>query len=100
MYNREKAVVSTGDINVQCALEWILSHKDDPFLDSAENREYIFYLCPTGALATNIQDFRAKSADLCGKNGAFRHMPHVTILPAFRVRKIQYLVSCDEKVAT
>ncbi|GAU88894.1 hypothetical protein RvY_01512 [Ramazzottius varieornatus] len=85
LHRAEKAVVNTGDISVQAALDWILSHKDDPSLDSNDNREYVVYLCPAGVLAGNIQDFRAKSADLCGKNGAFRHMPHVTICPAFRV---------------
>jgi len=54
-------------------------------LDKNVPREYIFYLCPVGALQKQISDFAERSQAKCGWNGSHAYMPHITLSPFFTV---------------
>ncbi|OQV12571.1 putative Ubiquitin-associated and SH3 domain-containing protein B [Hypsibius exemplaris] len=82
MDRAEKALTCTGDVSVPAAIDWILSHKDDPLLDVQDQREYLVYLCPSGPLLEKIEEFLNKTVETSGRNGAHLHMPHITMCHA------------------
>ncbi|XP_055356053.1 ecdysteroid-phosphate phosphatase-like [Paramacrobiotus metropolitanus] len=80
----EKAIAWTGDIGVAAAVNWILAHKDNPYLNKKEQREYLVYLCPSGPLLEHIHTFLERTAQQCGLNGAHLHLSHITMCHGFK----------------
>ena len=61
-------------------------HIHDPTLNDITQREYILFLCPTGALLNEISKFYEESYSKCGSNSAHNLFPHVTLTSFFKVR--------------
>jgi ubiquitin-associated SH3 domain-containing protein len=81
----EKALVATGDIGVQEASEWILSHVFDPELDQPGGRDFVVYALPLGGLGSQLQELWDTSLAQTGRNGAHKSFPHVTLCQFFKV---------------
>ena len=79
----EKALAATGAQTVQDAADWILAHVFDPDLDKPIPREYVLYACPGGALGSQLEDLWAESLGQCGRNGAHKSFPHITLCQYF-----------------
>ena len=63
----------------------LLSHMNDPTLDSDVARDYILYLCPVGQLQQHLIEFWKKSFETSGWNRAHNYFPHITLCSFFKV---------------
>ncbi|XP_065183653.1 ecdysteroid-phosphate phosphatase-like [Sycon ciliatum] len=79
----EKALAATGAQGVQAAADWILAHVFDPDLDKPIAREYVLYASPGGELGSQLEDLWAESLAQCGRNGAHKSFPHITLCQFF-----------------
>ena len=65
----------------------LLSHAFDPDLDKASPREFIVYACPLGTLGNQLDEYMEQTLYRCGRNGAHKSDPHVTLCQYFLVSK-------------
>ncbi|KAL0615529.1 Ubiquitin-associated and SH3 domain-containing protein A, partial [Plecturocebus cupreus] len=78
-----KALAATGRKTAEEALAWLHGHCNDPSLDDPIPQEYALFLCPTGPLLENLQEFWRESRRQCAKNRAHEVFPHVTLCDFF-----------------
>ncbi|XP_058152268.1 ubiquitin-associated and SH3 domain-containing protein A [Dasypus novemcinctus] len=78
-----KALAATGRRTAEEASEWLHCHANDPSLDDPIPQEYALFLCPTGPLLENLQEFWRESKRQCAKNRAHEVFPHVTLCDFF-----------------
>ena len=69
-------------IHAMCRL---LSHAFDPDLDKSSPREFIVYACPLGTLGNQLEEYMEQTLYRCGRNGAHKSDPHVTLCQYFLV---------------
>ncbi|CAG0885806.1 unnamed protein product [Cyprideis torosa] len=92
----EKAIAATGDRGPQLAMDWILSHIDDPTLDLIQPREYVLYLCPSSSnpLSKSIQDFFTLATPLMAPS-MIPPLPHISLTPFVCVSDDQLSPLCS-----
>ncbi|XP_036732788.2 ubiquitin-associated and SH3 domain-containing protein A isoform X2 [Manis pentadactyla] len=78
-----KALAATGRKTVEEALNWLHCHCNDPSLDDPIPQEYALFLCPTGSLLEELQEFWRESKRQCTKNRAHEVFPHITLCEFF-----------------
>ncbi|XP_037380800.1 ubiquitin-associated and SH3 domain-containing protein A [Talpa occidentalis] len=78
-----KALAATGRKTAEEALQWLRCHRDDPSLDDPIPQEYALFLCPTGPLLEQLQEFWRESQRQCTRNRAHEVFPHITLCDFF-----------------
>ncbi|XP_037687266.1 ubiquitin-associated and SH3 domain-containing protein A isoform X2 [Choloepus didactylus] len=78
-----KALAATGRKTAEEASDWLCCHGNDPSLDDPIPQEYALFLCPTGTMLENLQEFWRESKRQCAKNRAHEIFPHVTLCDFF-----------------
>ncbi|XP_029794763.1 ubiquitin-associated and SH3 domain-containing protein A isoform X2 [Suricata suricatta] len=78
-----KALAATGRKTAEEASDWLRCHRDDPSLDDPIPQEYALFLCPTGSLLEQLQEFWRESRRQCTKNRAHEVFPHITLCDFF-----------------
>ncbi|XP_076975094.1 ubiquitin-associated and SH3 domain-containing protein A isoform X2 [Tamandua tetradactyla] len=78
-----KALAATGRKTAEEASDWLCCHSNDPSLDDPIPQEYALFLCPTGTMLENLQEFWKESKRQCAKNRAHEVFPHVTLCDFF-----------------
>nr|XP_048307240.1 ubiquitin-associated and SH3 domain-containing protein A isoform X2 [Myodes glareolus] len=88
-----KALAATGRKTAEEAADWLHGHCNDPSLDDPIPQEYALFLCPTGPLLEDLQEFWRESKRQCAKNRAHEVFPHVTLCDFFTCedQKVEYL---------
>ena len=71
----------------------LLAHVFDPELDQSNPREFVIYACPQGNLGRQIEDYMEANLCRCGRNGAHKSFPHVTLCQFFKVSGCLYVGS-------
>ena len=66
----------------------MLAHVFDPELDQSNAREFVIYACPQGTLGRQIEDYMETNLCRCGRNGAHKSFPHVTLCQFFKVHHV------------
>ncbi len=66
-------------------IDRLLAHVFDPELDQSNPREFVIYACPQGTLGRQIEDYMEANLCRCGRNGAHKSFPHVTLCQFFKV---------------
>lgn len=87
-YFSEKALAATGNSSAEKAMNWLVSHINDPRLDEATMREYALYAIPIGTFGEQLLNFWYDSRELCAWNAGHNRLPHVTIVSFFKVKFI------------
>ncbi|GAB5576233.1 ubiquitin-associated and SH3 domain-containing protein A isoform X1 [Prionailurus iriomotensis] len=78
-----KALAATGRKTAEEASDWLRCHRNDPSLDDPIPQEYALFLCPTGSLLEQLQEFWRESKRQCTKNRAHEIFPHITLCDFF-----------------
>jgi ubiquitin-associated SH3 domain-containing protein len=81
----EKALAATGGNDIQVAADWLLAHVFDDTLDKPTPRDFVVYAIPGGNLGDQLDEFFDVSLNHCGRNGAHKSFPHVTLCQFFKV---------------
>ncbi len=63
----------------------LLSHVFDPELDQSRPRDFVIYACPKGTLGRQVEEYMDTTLLRCGRNGAHKSFPHVTLCQFFKV---------------
>ena len=63
----------------------LLAHVFDPELDQTTARDVIVYAYPQGTLGAQIEEYMEAGIYRCGRNGANKSFPHVTLCQFFKV---------------
>lgn len=85
-FDSEKALAATGNGCAKMAMNWLVSHVNDPRLDEIMLREYTLLAVPVGAFGEQLLNFWHDSRDLCSWNDALKSIPHMTLVSFFKVR--------------
>lgn len=62
-----------------------MAHVFDPDMDKAVLREYVLYAVPGGELGRQLDELWEESVAVCGRNGAHKSFPHITLCQFFGV---------------
>ncbi|XP_031618999.1 protein UBASH3A homolog [Contarinia nasturtii] len=83
----EKALAASGNRCPIKAMEWLISHAKDPYLDSDNlKREYTLVAVPAGAFGEQLSTFWCDSRELCDFSLAQNRFPHISIVDFFTIR--------------
>ena len=85
----EKALSATGYQASLDAINWLIRHSRDPWLNNESiisTRDFLLVMCPVGTLATQIATFLQQSKLKCGANEAHYNnmMPFMKLSPFFK----------------
>lgn len=90
-------VLASGDSAVLCYR--LRCHRNDPSLDDPIPQEYALFLCPTGSLLEQLQEFWRESKRQCTKNRAHEIFPHITLCDFFTVSQPQHAFNAHYQAA-